>query len=788
MKDFSQFLIEQETLLEVGVNPIPAFRTKDGRKKFIKKLDNTKKPEETSKSNASGVAGGGSTGKQSPEYEGYHRYGGVSAPHRALKHLIGKDAVVTHYETHNEMGKGKLEKVDHDSVTVNGKSFKTTDKDIHVKTTPEEHKEALDKAKKEAEDNYKSITEALLEDIKVGDFVHTLKMGQNHGVVTKIEEHPTLGTHIHFKVGKDRYGDKILKSPVSNIKKTTKDQVEKYNKEALSEGILDVFKKKEPEKTETKSETKKVYRTSEEHKAEADKIKNSSKDWGHPDSMAKYHAHMALYHDKENRHNDAQQHYDKLDSYSDNLKRYHKTPNDVLDKAKEKINEEETLEEEYGLDNLRLAHHHKNLANHHLEQSKQYTYKNGNAKDKDMYHAHMAHHHENMMKSKFHKYKGDNYDYPEDYKDSKEHFEKAKEHFSKVSDVKHMDKADHNKVWAGSDMHDEHKHLFENEVEVLDEETDNIELNEDVYEKNKDKYVHPDDVPSDKEKEHDYHVIYNHPEEKNNFKVVVGRYGSVVKANDVKRQKNKDFSVSPHSDLHTVMAIKKSDLKLDKQKQSEDKRKNRKKIDYSKPLSENEIEEICEDTKLHLAMYNGRKTTAKRVDGKWHVGGDVVDKGASVQIMAHHFGTDKPEWHKLKGNRLQFDDFASEKDQEEHNKLNEEEICEDCIFGPDLFEDENGEQYYYTFDEETLTEARIVVKVRGAKRVKKLQCGPNQIVKMVNGRRVCTNKSGKDKFRLKMAARKRKRTIRSKGAGAMRRANFRRQKSNRIRERSGLNK
>lgn len=88
----------------------------------------------------------------------------------------------------------------------------------------------------------------------------------------------------------------------------------------------------------------------------------------------------------------------------------------------------------------------------------------------------------------------------------------------------------------------------------------------------------------------------------------------------------------------------------------------------------------------HLAMLNGHETHARKVGGKWLVGGDVVSKGDRVQIMANrkhdYFDPEKGKlvdrlaWHKLKGSHLAFDDYASKEDIEKHNKLRQESLQE----------------------------------------------------------------------------------------------------------------
>lgn len=72
----------------------------------------------------------------------------------------------------------------------------------------------------------------------------------------------------------------------------------------------------------------------------------------------------------------------------------------------------------------------------------------------------------------------------------------------------------------------------------------------------------------------------------------------------------------------------------------------------------------------HLAYLNGVKTHAHKMGGKWLVGGDVPSKGDRVSIAAKEFVSGRTGWHTLKGNRLVFDDFLMDKEQEEHDSLN----------------------------------------------------------------------------------------------------------------------
>lgn len=81
---------------------------------------------------------------------------------------------------------------------------------------------------------------------------------------------------------------------------------------------------------------------------------------------------------------------------------------------------------------------------------------------------------------------------------------------------------------------------------------------------------------------------------------------------------------------------------------------------------------LTEDSNTkHLAYLNGYETHARKVGGKWLVGGDVVSKGDQAFVAAKEFVSKRLAWHHLKGNRLIFDDFLTDKEIEKHNSLNE---------------------------------------------------------------------------------------------------------------------
>jgi len=59
--------------------------------------------------------------------------------------------------------------------------------------------------------------------------------------------------------------------------------------------------------------------------------------------------------------------------------------------------------------------------------------------------------------------------------------------------------------------------------------------------------------------------------------------------------------------------------------------------------------------RTYKAILNGMETTAKKVSGRWLVGGDFVSKGSSVLILSEKEG--RPAWFVLKGCFLKFSDF-----------------------------------------------------------------------------------------------------------------------------------
>lgn len=107
---------------------------------------------------------------------------------------------------------------------------------------------------------------------------------------------------------------------------------------------------------------------------------------------------------------------------------------------------------------------------------------------------------------------------------------------------------------------------------------------------------------------------------------------------------------------------------------------------------------------------------------------------------------------------------------------------------PDIFlNEETGEEYYIEYDAETLQERRIRIRVnnRGI-RTRKIVCGPGFFSRSQDGRTMCVRMTGRQRQNRKLATRKRLRTLKSKGPGARRKANFKRQRAFARRKAMGL--
>lgn len=126
-----------------------------------------------------------------------------------------------------------------------------------------------------------------------------------------------------------------------------------------------------------------------------------------------------------------------------------------------------------------------------------------------------------------------------------------------------------------------------------------------------------------------------------------------------------------------------------------------------------------------------------------------------------------------------------------HTPVEGFEILSDDYIGEDaidiFFDEETNEEYYLELDEETLEEARFIIRVNAkGKRSRKLKCPKGKVVKTVNGRKMCANQGGAAKLKKRLAIRKGLRTKRSKGAGAKKRANIKRQRAIKRRRALGL--
>jgi hypothetical protein len=77
----------------------------------------------------------------------------------------------------------------------------------------------------------------------------------------------------------------------------------------------------------------------------------------------------------------------------------------------------------------------------------------------------------------------------------------------------------------------------------------------------------------------------------------------------------------------------------------------------------------------HLAYLNGVKTHAKKMGGKWTVGGDFPQSGDKVSIAAKSWKANGDlAWHTLKGSHLKFDDVLTDEEKKEHHALNEDVV------------------------------------------------------------------------------------------------------------------
>lgn len=88
---------------------------------------------------------------------------------------------------------------------------------------------------------------------------------------------------------------------------------------------------------------------------------------------------------------------------------------------------------------------------------------------------------------------------------------------------------------------------------------------------------------------------------------------------------------------------------------------------------------------------------------------------------------------------------------------------------------------------ELITERRIKIRINSrGKRTKRITCPPGRILKNVNGIKTCTTPTGRQKLAKRMAIRKAQRTLRAKGSGFKKRANFKRQRAIKRRRQMGI--
>lgn len=233
------------------------------------------------------------------------------------------------------------------------------------------------------------------------------------------------------------------------------------------------------------------------------------------------------------------------------------------------------------------------------------------------------------------------------------------------------------------------------------------------------------------------------------------------------------------------------------------------------------LDTLNESSKKHLAYLNGVKTHAKKMGGKWTVGGDFIQSGDRAQIAVKHYPSNKLAWHNLQGNRLKFDDFLTDHEVEEHHKLNEEYLIEytaqdaenhvgkNVVLGNSSMSKRSGKLEKYkklpdgrhaltingmelhvsshhpllvNEDEELLIERKLIRRIRKGKMVRKLICGRG--LKNV-GNNKCVRMSGSEKMHRRMGMRKAIRTKKSR-RGKLRRSNFLRQRSMLRRRSMGL--
>lgn len=118
--------------------------------------------------------------------------------------------------------------------------------------------------------------------------------------------------------------------------------------------------------------------------------------------------------------------------------------------------------------------------------------------------------------------------------------------------------------------------------------------------------------------------------------------------------------------------------------------------------------------------------------------------------------------------------------------------CDDCKEKDtiDVFPVSESDQelyYFMEYNEKLLTEQKIVIRVTSrGKRIRRIQCPPGRVLKMVNGKKMCVTQTGVEKFNKKIAVQKANRTKKSKGEGYKRKINRKRTRAIKKRKEMGL--
>lgn len=195
------------------------------------------------------------------------------------------------------------------------------------------------------------------------------------------------------------------------------------------------------------------------------------------------------------------------------------------------------------------------------------------------------------------------------------------------------------------------------------------------------------------------------------------------------------------------------------------------------------------DVSVHLAQKDGKDVV--------HTPTESVDEGIEDTDTDEKYGKlpkkkkNKPLLKKAKKDPFDGDHNRAKEYHNRYGHNEDYEFLPDDYIGEDAIEtsidEETGEEYFTQVDEETLSEARFIIRVNArGKRSRKLRCPKGKVVKSVNGRKVCMNQGGAAKLKKKLAIRKSLRTKRSKGTGAKKRANIKRQRALKRRHAMGL--